>query len=95
MYQLSEKIIQGHFLVETHTGKFNVVAANMKLEGKTQRSQNSSSIIIGQTIQTDFVSEWEVDYHEVLDISNTFRNLTRSRIGEKECKFHHKLNGNY
>ena len=42
-----------------------------------------------------YVSEWEVIYHEVLAITNAFRQLTKSNLGSQETKIHHELTGNY
>ena len=41
------------------------------------------------------MSEWEVVYHEILAISNTFRRLTSSTLGGNESELHHELDGNY
>ena len=83
-----EEFMQGHFMVKTSPDNFNAVAADMKLD------QKCSSGIISQTRQIEFVSEWEVVYHEVLAITNTFRNLTKSKTGEHEYELHHELSGN-
>ena len=89
------EFLKGNFVVKTNPGRFNAVAPDMKLEQTIQRSKKSSSGIIGQTRQVDYVSEWEVVYHEVLSISNAFRNLTMSNIGSRECELHHELGGNH
>ena len=67
----------------------------MKLEQIIQRAQKSSSGIIGQTRRISYVSEWEVVYHEILAISNTFRRLANSTLGASESELHHELDGNY
>ena len=41
------------------------------------------------------MSEWEVVYHEILAISNTFGRLTNSTLGANESELHHELDGNY
>ena len=34
-------------------------------------------------------------YHEILAISNAFKDLTHSNIGSRESELHHKLDGSY
>ena len=67
----------------------------MKLEQTIQRSKKSSSGIIGQTRQIKYVSESEMVYHEVLIISNTYRDLITSNISGREYDLHQELTGNY
>ena len=79
---------------ETHR-KFSGVSPDMKLEQTIRRVQKSSSGIIGQTRWISYVSKWEVVYNEIIAISNTFRRLTNSTLGESESELHHELDGNY
>ena len=74
---------------------FSSVSPDMKLQQTIQRAQKSSSGIIGQSRQISYVSEWDVVYHEILAISNTFRRLTNSTLGASESELHHELDGNY
>ena len=39
------------------------------------------------------VSKWEVVYHEILGISNTFRRLTNFTLGASESELHRELDG--
>ena len=93
--QVYEQFLRGNFVVKTNPGTFNAVSPDMKLEQTIQRSQKSSKGVIGQTRQANYVSEWEVVYHEILAISNTLRYLIRSNIGNRECELHHELYGNF
>ena len=93
--QVYEQLLRGNFVVKTNPGTFNAVSPDMKLKQTIQRSQKSSKGVIGQTRQANYVSEWEVVYHEILAISNTLRYLIRSNIGNRECELHHELHGNF
>ena len=93
--RVSYLYLQGHFIVKKNPGCFNAVAPDMKLEQTIQWSQKSSKGIIGQTHQVNYVSKWEVVYREILAISNAFRDLTKSKLGNRECELHHELYGNY
>lgn len=90
---LYQKFCDGHFVVKEKNGQFNAVAPDMKLEQTIQRSQKSSKGIIGQTRRSEYVTEWQLIYHEVLDISNTFRELTNARVMEHMEVYHHELTG--
>ena len=93
--QVYEQFLRGNFVVKTNPGTFNAVSPDMKLEQTIQRSQKSSKGVFSQTRQANYVSEWEVVYHEILAISNTLRYLIRSSIGNRECELHHELYGNF
>ena len=93
--QVYEQFFRGNFVVKTNPGTLNAVSPDMKLEQTIQRSQKSSKGVIGQTRQANYVSEWEVVYHEILAISNTLRYLIRSNIGNREYELHHELYGNF
>ena len=84
-----------YFVISESHRKFSGVTSNMKLEQTMQCAQKSSSGIIGQTRRISNVAEWEVVYHEILAISNTFRRLTNSTLGASESQLHHELDGNY
>ena len=65
----------GKFVVKRTHGKFNAVGADMALEQTINRSQKSASGIICNTRKKKFVAMWEIIYHEMLAISNLFREL--------------------
>lgn len=88
---LYEKFMKGHFVVRDKEGKFNSVAPDMKLEQTIQRSKKSSKGIVGQTRKSNYVAEWELIYHEILTISNLFRELTNAKVMDHAEVFHHEL----
>ena len=77
--------MEGKFVVKTSAGFFNAVAPDMKLEQGIQWSKKGAGGIIGQTKQSAFVTEWELAYHEVLDISKSYSNITRSILAETDA----------
>jgi hypothetical protein len=90
---LHRKFSDGHFVVREKQGTFNSVAPDMRLEQTIQRAQKSSSGIIGQTRRSDYVAKWQLIYHEVLQISNTFRELTSLNVNNHMETCHHQLTG--
>ena len=83
------------FVVRDHTGSFNSVAPDMKLEQSIQRASKSQGGIIGQTRNSAVVVEWELIFHEILLIQNNFRELTNERLMDhSENTIHHELRGN-
>ena len=67
--------IAGKFVVKQTHGKFNAVGADIALEQTINRSKKSASEIMGNTRMKKFVAMWELTYHEMLAISNLFREL--------------------
>ena len=53
----------------------------MGIEQSIQKSAKSTKGIIGNTKKVAYVSEWTLVFHEVLDIVNTFREVTGADIG--------------
>ena len=88
--EIYREFMKGNFVVKTNTGMFNAVAPDMKLEQTIQRSQKSTGGIVGETRQIKYVTEWEMIYHEVTSISNTFRDLIKVNVGNREYDFHHE-----
>ena len=70
----------GEFLVKGKPGIFNALSPNMKLDQTKQRSKKSQSGISGQTRQNNYVTEWELVYHKILNISNLFHDITNNRL---------------
>ena len=67
----------------------------MKLEQTIQKSSKSSHGIISQTRSLNFVTQWQLIYHEVLArISNAFREMINPNDGFSETKVHHELTKN-
>ena len=65
----------GMFVVCTSDRLFSAVSPDMKLEQTIQRSQKSMGGIISQTNQQYYVTEWEIVYHEILSVSNVFKEI--------------------
>ena len=79
----------GHFVVKQNNREFNAVAPDMKLEQTIQGSKKSVKGIIGQTRQVAYISQWEIVYHEILGISNSFRQLISAEVGYRGTVIHH------
>ena len=89
---LYKEFLKGNHVIKTRAGKFNAVAPDMKLEQTIQRSAKSSGGIIGASKKLDYVTEWSLIFHEVLDICNWFRELTGAdKGGNTENIPHHQL----
>ena len=85
----------GMFVVSTSDRLFSAVSPDMKLEQTIQRSQKSMGGIISQTNQQNYVTEWEIVYHEILSISNVFKEITNKNCElSNEFTQHHELEGN-
>lgn len=87
MHQLPETIPQvyeafsdGKFVVKRTPGKFKSVGADMALEQTINKSQNSASVIIGRTRQKQYVERWELIYHEMLAVTNLYRELSGANM---------------
>ena len=80
------EFMQGYFVVKQRYGSFNAVAGDMKLEQTIQRSQKSAGGIIGQTRQSEYVTKWEIVYHEILSISNAFREISNTISDQEKPK---------
>ena len=83
----------GEFAAKGKPGTFNAVSPDTKLEQTIQRSRKSQSGIIGQTWQNNYVTEWELVYHKILNISNLFHGITSSRWSFREIDLHYELGG--
>ena len=81
----------GEFVAKGKSGTFNADSPDMKLEQTIQRSKKSQPGIIGQTRQKNYVTEWELVYHEIFQISNLFHGITSSRLSFRETDLHHEL----
>ena len=60
----------------------------MALEQTINKSQKSSSGIIGSTNKKLFVAEWELIYHEMLAVSNVHRELSGVKSTNNELTLH-------
>ena len=92
--ELYKICMMSEFVVRDHTGSFNFVAPDMKLEQSIQRASKSQGGIIGQT-RNSVVVDWELIFHKILLIQNNFRELTNERLMDhSENTIHHELRGN-
>ena len=83
------------FVLKARAGHSNAVSPDMKLEQTIQRSKKSSGGIIGETNQGNYITEWELVYHEILAISNCYNDLTCVNHGLENdiSPYHHELFG--
>ena len=69
-------------------GYFNAVAPDMKLEQSIQRSSKSHGGIVGNTKHLAITVEWQLIFHEILLISNNFREVMNDQsINHYESTF--------
>ena len=88
--EIYTKFMQGHFVVKQRYGSFNAVAGDMKLEQTIHQSQRSTGGIVGQIRRSEYVTKWEIVYHEIVSITNAFREITNN-LESRETKIHHEL----
>ena len=87
---------RGLFVVKTIPGSFRAKSPDMRLEQTIQRSKTSPDGNIGQTRKLSYVSEWELVYHEMLAISNSFSDIIQpDAIKDIGAVPHHELKGSY
>ena len=89
------QFLSGKFVVQTIPGHFKAVSPDMKLEQTIQCSKKLQRGIIGQTSKEAYITEWELVYHEVLNITNFSAKLTNiqsgySEVELKECERIHR-----
>ena len=77
--------MKGKFVAKTGrkkaAGFLNAVSSGMKLEQIIQGSKKAT----GKRKKNAFVTEWDLTYHEVLDISKIYSNITRSILAETDA----------
>ena len=84
------ELLAGKFVVKRNPVSFSAVGADMCLEQTINRSQKSSSGIIGSTHKKLYVAEWELIHHEMLAVSNLSKELSGQRH-TYELAFHHEF----
>ena len=80
-----ESFQAGKVVVKRSSGYFTAVGVDMCLEQTINRSQKSSSGIIGASRRKTFVAEWELIYHELLAVT-THCECNKSEIDYFEQK---------
>lgn len=88
-----ESFLEGKFVVKRTNEKFKAVGTDMCLEQTINRSQKSSSSIIGSSRKKEFVAQWEMIYHEMLNISNLYRSLSGVKTSHYELLVNHEFTG--
>lgn len=84
---LHTRFMNGQFVVKDRCGSVKVVGHDMKLEQSFQHG------IVVQTLNSEIATEWQLLFHEILDIDN-FRALTNDQLmGHMEIANHHELGG--
>lgn len=67
----------------------------MKLQQSIQRSSKSDGGIVGQTRNLAITVEWQLIFHEILLVSNNFREIMNdvSMNHSESARVHHELTG--
>ena len=77
--------MKGKFVVKTGrkkaAGFLNAVSSGMKLQQIIQGFKKATS----KRKKKVFVTEWDLTYHEVLDISKIYSKITRSTLAETDA----------
>jgi hypothetical protein len=84
--------MKGNFVIKTKEGRFNAVAPDLKLEQTIQRAQKDPKGIVGQNRKVEYVAQWQITYHEVLDINSFFYEATQVHNPASETYIQHELN---
>ncbi|KAH3704725.1 hypothetical protein DPMN_079787 [Dreissena polymorpha] len=88
---IHSNFMKGMFVVKRTSGKFRAVVADQSLEQTINKSQKSSGGIIGSSRKKDFVSEWDMIYHEMISVSTLHRELGRAKPFLHELTVHHEF----
>lgn len=84
------RFMEGQFTVKHSDTSFSSVGTDQALEQTINRSKKSSSGIIGSTRKKQFVAAWDLVYHEILAITNLYREKTYLKNDNYELKLHHE-----
>ena len=87
--------MEGYFVVKDREGFFNAIAPDMKLEQTNQRSSKSTGGVVGATRNLRYCSEWHLNFHEVQEMAQVFRDLMgeNSMAHGEVSSIHHELVG--
>ena len=95
--EIFQIFMSGLFVIkEKHSGYFNAVAPDLKLEQTIQKASKSSGGIVGQVKKLSFTTEWQIIFHEIMLISNNFKEKMNEN-SMKNCEIsyaHHEFKGN-
>ena len=89
------KFKEGFFVVKDKEGSFNAVAPDMKHEQTNSRATKSQGGYVGETRNLQYMIEYVLVFHEVVEISDTFRDLMHdtSMNHSEVALIHHDLLG--
>ena len=80
-----------NFFVKRTPGEFNSVCVAMCLEQTINRSSKGKGGVIGVTKRKDFVSMWNLIYHEMLAVSNLSRTISGIKLKHGELAVSHEF----
>ena len=89
--EIYTKFLQDHLVVKRRNRFFDAVTVDVNLGQIIQSSHKSTGGIIGQTRQSEYVTKWEIVYHEIHSISNALTQITNTNIGSRENEIYHEL----
>ena len=67
------------------------VGLDLALEKSIQRLKKSPGGVFGKTQEAKFVAEWETIYHEMLGVSNLYREVSGIRMQNHDLGLHHEF----
>ena len=86
------EFLAGNFVIKTNKGFFNAVSPDLKLEQTIQRAQKDPKGIVGQNRKDEYVAQWQIIYHEILEICSFFYDVTQVHSSCSDTYIHHELN---
>ncbi len=86
-----DHFLSGKFSVKRTPGKFKAVGADQCLEQTINRSKKSNSGIIGRTKKKEYVAQWDLIYHKMLEVSNLHRKLSGIKSRNAEHDTNHEF----
>ena len=89
--EVFNSFMEGKFVVKQSSVPFSAVATDMCLEQTINRSSKSTGGIIGNTRRKEFVARWNVIHHEMMSISETFRELSGVQLANTELSINHSF----
>lgn len=88
---VKEQFEAGRFVVKRSLIPFSAVAADLCLEQTINRSAKSSGGIIGSTKKKEFVTRWNIIYHELLAVDQLFREICGVQLNNTELNVNHSF----
>ena len=85
-----DHFIKGRFTVKHTMASFSSVNADQALEQTINKSSKSIAGIKGMSQNKSSIAAWELTYHELLGISNFFKDLTFTQEIREDHLLHHE-----